>query len=108
MPRRYGRFHAGQFPLGGGGLRLLRAASEPTAALCAERTPPGVTFNVKAFSLLTQHPAHLAALRASAQSAPSAATAFVRATSLATLSPGCGDGFPLGGWALLPAGCAVS
>ena len=32
------------------------------AALWAERTPPGFTFNIKAFSLFTQHPTRLAAL----------------------------------------------
>jgi hypothetical protein len=36
--------------------------SEQTAELWAERTPPAFTFNIKAFSLFTQHPTHLAAL----------------------------------------------
>jgi uncharacterized protein YecE (DUF72 family) len=36
--------------------------AEKTAALWAERTPPGFTFNIKAFSLLTQHPTRPASL----------------------------------------------
>ena len=35
---------------------------EQTAALWAARTPPAFTFNVKAFSLFTGHPAPVAAL----------------------------------------------
>jgi uncharacterized protein YecE (DUF72 family) len=36
--------------------------SERNSALWADRTPPGFTFDVKAFSLLTQHPTRTAAL----------------------------------------------
>jgi uncharacterized protein YecE (DUF72 family) len=35
--------------------------AEATAALWAERTPPAFTFNIKAFSLFTQHPTRVAA-----------------------------------------------
>lgn len=35
---------------------------EKTAGLWVERTPPGFTFHVKAFSLLTQHPTQIRAL----------------------------------------------
>ncbi|BCB90437.1 DUF72 domain-containing protein [Phytohabitans suffuscus] len=36
--------------------------AERTAALWAQRTPPGFTFNVKAFSLLTGHPTRVSAI----------------------------------------------
>ncbi len=36
--------------------------AEQTAALWAQRTPPGFTFNIKAFSLLTGHPTKVSAI----------------------------------------------
>jgi uncharacterized protein YecE (DUF72 family) len=36
--------------------------AEATAALWASRTPPGFTFNIKAFSLLTGHPTKVSAI----------------------------------------------
>ena len=40
----------------------MRCQAEQTAALWAARTPAAFTFNVKAFSLFTQHPTKVAAL----------------------------------------------
>src|SRR5438445_337689 len=42
--------------------RYTAPPSEKNAALWAERTPAHFTFNVKAFSLMTQHPAAVRAL----------------------------------------------
>src|SRR5260370_38224975 len=43
--------------------------AEQNAVSWAERTPPGFTFNVKAFSLFTQHPTRVAALPADLRAA---------------------------------------
>ena len=51
-------------PAGGGGRDLLRAARRADARAWAERTPDGFTFNIKAFSLFTQHPTPVRALPA--------------------------------------------
>jgi uncharacterized protein YecE (DUF72 family) len=56
------RFYAEQFPLVEVDSAYYALPSEQTAALWTERTPPGFTFNIKAFSLFTQHPTRLAAL----------------------------------------------
>jgi uncharacterized protein YecE (DUF72 family) len=50
------RYYAEQFPLVEVDATYYFPPSEDTARLWAERTPTGFTFNVKAFSLLTQHP----------------------------------------------------
>jgi len=56
------RFYAGRFPLVEVDAAYYALPAERTAALWAERTPDGFTFNVKAFSLFTQHPTRVAAL----------------------------------------------
>jgi uncharacterized protein YecE (DUF72 family) len=56
------QFYARQFPLVEVDATYYALPSEQTARAWAERTPPGFTFNVKAFSLFTQHPTRVAAL----------------------------------------------
>jgi len=56
------RFYASQFPLVEVDATYYAPPSEATTALWAERTPEEFTFNVKAFSLLTQHPTKPGAL----------------------------------------------
>ncbi|MEV1290209.1 DUF72 domain-containing protein [Micromonospora sp. NPDC049679] len=55
-------YYASQFPLVEVDATYYSPPAEQTAALWAARTPPGFTFNVKAFSLLTGHPTRVAAL----------------------------------------------
>ena len=50
------RYYATQFPLVEVDSTYYFLPSERNSKLWAERTPEGFTFNVKAFSLLTQHP----------------------------------------------------
>jgi uncharacterized protein YecE (DUF72 family) len=50
------RFYAGEFPLVEVDSSYYGLPSERNAALWVERTPPGFTFDVKAFRLMTQHP----------------------------------------------------
>jgi uncharacterized protein YecE (DUF72 family) len=57
-------FYAGRFPLVEVDSTYYAPPNERTAALWAARTPGGFTFNVKAFSLLTQHPTRPRALYA--------------------------------------------
>lgn len=56
------RFYASKFPLVEVDATYYAPPSEETAKLWAERTPEDFTFNVKAFSLLTQHPTKPGAL----------------------------------------------
>jgi uncharacterized protein YecE (DUF72 family) len=58
------RFYASRFPLVEVDTTYYALPAEQTAAAWAERTPDGFTFNVKAFSLFTQHPTRVAALPA--------------------------------------------
>jgi len=55
-PEKRLRFYARHFPLVEVDATYYSLPSEPTARAWAERTPDGFTFNVKAFSLFTQHP----------------------------------------------------
>ncbi|MFD0745790.1 DUF72 domain-containing protein [Phytohabitans flavus] len=55
-------FYAEKFPLVEVDATYYSPPAEQTAALWAERTPPGFTFNIKAFSLLTGHPTKVSAL----------------------------------------------
>ncbi|MET9300837.1 DUF72 domain-containing protein [Micromonospora aurantiaca] len=55
-------YYARQFPLVEVDATYYSPPAERTARLWAERTPPGFTFNVKAFSLLTGHPTRVSAL----------------------------------------------
>ena len=50
------RFYASQFSIVEVDSTYYGPPSERTAGLWVERTPPGFTFDVKAFRLLTQHP----------------------------------------------------
>jgi uncharacterized protein YecE (DUF72 family) len=51
------RFYAQQFPIVEVDSTFYALPNEKTAALWVERTPPDFIFDVKAFALLTQHPA---------------------------------------------------
>jgi uncharacterized protein YecE (DUF72 family) len=55
-------YYAEKFPLVEVDATYYSPPAEQTAALWAERTPPGFTFNVKAFSLLTGHPTKVSAI----------------------------------------------
>ena len=55
-PEKRLRYYARQFPLVEVDATYYALPAEQTAASWAERTPAGFTFNVKAFSLFTQHP----------------------------------------------------
>ncbi|HEX2824025.1 MAG TPA: DUF72 domain-containing protein [Streptosporangiaceae bacterium] len=58
------RFYARQFPLVEVDATYYALPAEQTAKAWAERTPDGFTFNIKAFSLFTQHPTPVKALPA--------------------------------------------
>jgi uncharacterized protein YecE (DUF72 family) len=55
-------YYASQFPLVEVDSTYYTPPSERNAQLWAQRTPDGFTFNIKAFSLFTQHPARVAAI----------------------------------------------
>jgi uncharacterized protein YecE (DUF72 family) len=57
-------FYARQFPLVEVDATYYALPAEQTATAWTERTPAGFTFNIKAFSLFTQHPTRVAALPA--------------------------------------------
>jgi uncharacterized protein YecE (DUF72 family) len=63
-PERRLRYYAEQFPLVEVDATYYALPAEQTAAAWAERTPAGFTFNIKAFSLFTQHPTPVRALPA--------------------------------------------
>jgi len=54
--------YATQFPLVEVDSTYYSPPAEATATLWAQRTPPGFTFNIKAFSLLTGHPTKVSAI----------------------------------------------
>ena len=56
------RFYASQFPLVEADTTYYGLPTEQTARVWAERTPEGFTFDVKAYSLFTQHPTPIARL----------------------------------------------
>ncbi len=58
------RYYARQFPLVEVDATYYALPAEQTARAWAERTPDGFTFNIKAFSLFTQHPTPVRALPA--------------------------------------------
>src|SRR5580658_10430611 len=72
-PEKRLRFYARQFPLVEVDATYYALPAEQTAASWAARTPPGFTFNVKAFSLFTQHPTPVKALPADLRAAASQA-----------------------------------
>jgi uncharacterized protein YecE (DUF72 family) len=55
-PEKRLRYYASQFPLVEVDSAYYALPSEANARAWAERTPDGFTFNIKAFSLFTQHP----------------------------------------------------
>jgi uncharacterized protein YecE (DUF72 family) len=63
-PEKRLRYYARQFPLVEVDATYYALPAEQTARSWAERTPAGFTFNVKAFSLFTQHPTRVGALPA--------------------------------------------
>jgi uncharacterized protein YecE (DUF72 family) len=63
-PEKRLRFYARQFPLVEVDATYYALPAEQTAKAWAERTPDGFTFNIKAFSLFTQHPTPVKALPA--------------------------------------------
>ncbi|KJE23006.1 hypothetical protein FF36_02606 [Frankia torreyi] len=56
------RYYARQFPLVEVDATYYAPPAEQTVRMWAARTPPGFTFNIKAFSLLTGHPTRPGAL----------------------------------------------
>jgi uncharacterized protein YecE (DUF72 family) len=58
------RYYARQFPVVEVDATYYALPSEQTATAWVARTPEAFTFNIKAFSLLTQHPTRIAALPA--------------------------------------------
>ena len=58
------RYYAGQFPLVEVDSTYYSLPAEQTAVAWRERTPAGFTFNIKAFSLFTQHPTPVKAMPA--------------------------------------------
>ncbi|GAB3967908.1 hypothetical protein GCM10029978_036300 [Actinoallomurus acanthiterrae] len=56
------KFYASRFPLVEVDSTYYAPPAERTVGYWRDRTPPGFTFNVKAFSLLTQHPTRPTAL----------------------------------------------
>jgi uncharacterized protein YecE (DUF72 family) len=58
------QFYARQFPLVEVDATYYALPAEQTASAWAERTPAGFAFNIKAFSLFTQHPTRIASLPA--------------------------------------------
>ncbi|MDG4826485.1 DUF72 domain-containing protein [Asanoa sp. WMMD1127] len=55
-------YYASRFPLVEVDSTYYGPPSEQTAALWAARTPPGFTFNIKAYSLLTGHPTRVSSI----------------------------------------------
>ena len=72
-PEKRLRFYASQFPLVEVDATYYALPAEQTARAWAERTPDGFTFNIKAFSLFTQHPTPVRALPADLREAASQA-----------------------------------
>jgi uncharacterized protein YecE (DUF72 family) len=68
-PEKRLRFYARRFPLVEVDATYYALPAEQTARSWAERTPAGFTFNVKAFSLFTQHPTRVASLPADLRAA---------------------------------------
>ena len=61
-PEKRLRYYTRQFPLVEVDSSYYALPAEQTAAAWAHRSPKGFTFNIKAFSLFTQHPTRVAAL----------------------------------------------
>ena len=63
-PEKRLRYYARQFPLVEVDATYYALPNRQTATAWAERTPPSFTFNIKSFSLFTQHPTRVSALPA--------------------------------------------
>jgi uncharacterized protein YecE (DUF72 family) len=63
-PEKRLKYYASQFPLVEVDSAYYALPAEQTAKAWAERTPDGFTFNIKAFSLFTQHPTPVRSLPA--------------------------------------------
>ncbi len=61
-PEKRLRYYTRQFPIVEVDSSYYALPAEQTAAAWAHRSPKGFTFNIKAFSLFTQHPTRVAAL----------------------------------------------
>lgn len=61
-PEKRLRYYARQFPLVEVDATYYSPPAEQTVKLWVDRTPPGFTFNIKAFSLLTGHPTKVSAI----------------------------------------------
>jgi uncharacterized protein YecE (DUF72 family) len=61
-PEKRLRYYTRQFPLVEVDSTYYALPAEQTAAAWAQRSPKGFTFNIKSFSLFTQHPTRVAAL----------------------------------------------
>jgi uncharacterized protein YecE (DUF72 family) len=72
-PEKRLRYYASQFPLVEVDATYYALPAEQTARAWAERTPDSFTFNIKAFSLFTQHPTPVKSLPADLREAASAA-----------------------------------
>src|SRR5580693_7127998 len=72
-PEKRLRFYAGQFSLVEVDATYYALPAEQTARAWADRTPTGFTFNIKAFSLFTQHPTPVKSLPADLREAASQA-----------------------------------
>src|ERR1700759_1990087 len=72
-PEKRLRYYARQFPLVEVDATYYALPAEQTARAWAERTPAGFTFNIKAFSLFTQHPTPVRALPADLRDAAAGA-----------------------------------
>src|SRR6266851_7341541 len=88
-PDRRLRYYARQFPLVEVDATYYALPAEQTAAAWAARTPARFTFNVKAFSLFTQHPTRVAALPADLR--PAAAKAGKDRIYLKDVDPAVAD-----------------
>jgi uncharacterized protein YecE (DUF72 family) len=90
-PERRLRYYAGQFPLVEVDATYYALPAAQTATSWAERTPDGFTFNVKAFSLFTQHPTPVKALPADLRSSVTDAAPGKSRVYLKDVDPGVVD-----------------
>jgi uncharacterized protein YecE (DUF72 family) len=90
-PEKRLRFYARQFPLVEVDATYYALPAEQTATSWAERTPAGFTFNVKAFSLFTQHPTPVKALPADLREAAAAGAAGKERVYLKDVDPAVAD-----------------
>jgi len=88
-PEKRLRYYARQFPLVEVDATYYALPAEQTAAAWAARTPARFTFNVKAFSLFTQHPTRVAALPADLR--PAAEKAGTERVYLKDVDPSVAD-----------------